>query len=247
MDSGSDEGKDWATSVAGGRPDSSVLLRKPGDVFDLQFSIRPPRHGKQKVRKAVDPSDDIRAHCFGMRQFNNLSFGPPSRCSGHVEPGGDLGASGKHKGGHGGVSRFHFVDELLHLGHRRVGEAHGFFLVGGPLGSRQISADVEEPTLAEVQYGMHAAQETFVFGRYRAHCQADDGVRFVNRSISRHAWMIFGDSPSAKEPGGTVITRSCVELHARSLGCLVLRAAESTVQKLLEIQTDPLIEINSQC
>lgn len=213
MDSGSDEGKDWATSVAGGRPDSSVLLRKPGDVFDLQFSIRPPRHGKQKVRKAVDPSDDIRAHCFGMRQFNNLSFGPPSRRSGHMEPRGEFGASGKHKGGHGGISRFHFIDELLHLGHRRVGEANGFFLVGGALGGGQIGTNVEQATLAQVQYGMHPAQEAFVFGGYCAHRQANDGVRFVNRAIGRHAWVIFGDSSAAKEPGRPVIARSCVELH----------------------------------
>ena len=31
---------------------------KPGDVFDLQFSIRLPRQRKQKV-ETVDPSDDI--------------------------------------------------------------------------------------------------------------------------------------------------------------------------------------------
>ena len=130
MDSGSDEGKVWATSVASGRPDSSVLLRKPGDVFDLQFSIRPPGHGKQQVREPVDPSDDIWADRFGMRQLHDLPLGPPRDRSGHVEAGGNFGAARKHKSGHGCISRFHFVDELFHLGHRRVGETHGFFLVG---------------------------------------------------------------------------------------------------------------------
>ena len=97
MDSGSDEGKDWATSVASGRPDSSVLLRKPGDVFDLQFSIRPPGHRKQQVREPVDPSDDIRADRFGMRQLHDLPLGPPRDRSGHVEAGGNFGAAGSTK------------------------------------------------------------------------------------------------------------------------------------------------------
>ena len=58
---------------------------------------------------------------------------------------------------------------------------------------------------------MHPAQ-AFVFGGHRAHRQANDGVRLVNRAIGRHAWMIFGDLSAAKEPGRPVIARSCV-LH----------------------------------
>ena len=213
MDSGSDEGKVWATSVASGRPDSSVLLRKPGDVFDLQFSIRPPGHGKQQVREPVDPSDDIRADRFGMRQFHDLPLGPPCDRSGHVEAGGNFRAARKHKSGHGCISRFHFIDELFHLGHRRVGETHGFFLVGGALRGGQIGTNIEQATLAQVQDGMHPSEEALVIGGNLAHGQANGGVGFINRPVGRHAGMIFGDPSAAKEPGGPVITRSCVELH----------------------------------
>ena len=213
MDSGSDEGKVWATSVASGRPDSSVLLRKPGDVFDLEFSIGPPGHGKQQVREAVDPSDDIRADRFSMRQLDNLPLSPPRDRSGHVESGSNFGAAGKHKSGHGCISRFHFIDELLHFGHRGVGETDGLLLVGGALRGGQIGTNVEQATLAQVQDGMHPPEEAIVIGGDRAHGQANGGVGFINRPVGGNAGMIFGDPSAAKEPGGPVIARSCVELH----------------------------------
>ena len=217
MDSGSDKGKVWATSVASGRPDPSILLRKPGNVFDLQFSIGPPGHGKEQIRQAVDPGDDIRADRFGMRQLHDLSLGPPRDRSGQMQPGRDFGAPGEHERGHGHVPRFHFIDELFHLGDGCVGEANRLFFVGGALGGGQVGTDVEQTTLTQVQYGVHPAQETFVFSGKRAHRQANGGIGFINRAIRRHPWMIFGDSTAAKEPGGSIIARSCVELHCEGV------------------------------
>ena len=175
MDSGSDEGKDWANSVAGGRPDSSVLLRKPGDVFDLQFSIGPPRHGKQRPERR-DLGDDIRAHC-SVCQFNPFAAEPPFWPYGRRR----VRAAGSTKVVMGAFPD-HFINELLHLDHRRVGEANGF-LVGGALGGAR-SAPMSNKRLG-YRCRMHPP-EAFVFGGSRS-SPANDGV-LSSTVPGRHAW-----------------------------------------------------------
>lgn len=198
---------DWLRSE-GAR--SGVL--DPRKICNATRKIGASRHRKEQVAQSIEKLNRSVPDRIVFVQRDQQSFGSATDRPCDMQVGCESRSAWKYERSNRFVPSIDFIDKVFRFDDMSLSNARDSLLRGRPGWSREVRTQVEESRL---KLGQHSEDERLSLIGLVAHRRADPQprIQFINGAIRLDTRVVLHHATTTVEPGCSIVTSLCIELH----------------------------------